>query len=115
MVKQFYTSVRAAFKGVPFPLYTFTIQLLLQSTGTTPLLTTSLQISVTHFTPAAFNISAATPDGPAALLLFALDIAELTSATDISLSSTDASTLFISPMLPILSLFQSNSSFSSCS
>src|SRR6059036_912906 len=115
MVKQFYTSVRAAFKGVPFPLYTFTIQLLLQSTGTTPLLTTSLQISVTHFTPAAFNISAATPDGPAALPLFALHIAELTSDTDISLSSTDASTLFISPMPPILSLFQSNSSFSSCS
>src|SRR3989442_8678710 len=87
MVKQFYTSVRAAFKSVPFPLYIFTIQLLLQSTGTTPLLTTSLQISVTHFTPAssaAFNISAATPDGPAALPLFALDIAELTSDTDIS-------------------------------
>src|SRR3989441_5723025 len=55
------------------------------------------------------------PQRPAALPLFALDIAELTSDTDISLSSTDASTLFISPMLPILSLFQSNFSFSSCS
>src|SRR5881296_3239157 len=68
-------------RAFPFPLYTFTIQLLLQSTGTTPLLTTSLQISVTHFTsasPAAFNISVATPDGPAALPLFALPIASLT-------------------------------------
>src|SRR2546425_12432191 len=118
MFKQLYTSVGAAFQSFPFPLYTFTIQLLLQSTGTTPLLTTSLQISVTHFTPAspaAFNISAATPDGPAALPLFALAIASLTSDTDISLSSTDASTLSVPPILPILSLFQSNSSFSSCS
>src|SRR3954469_4226316 len=118
MVKQFYTSVGAAFRAFPFPLYTFTIQLLFQSTGTTPLLTTSLQISVTHFTsasPAAFNISAATPDGPAALPLFALVIASLTSDTDINLSSTDASSLFITSKLPILSLFQSNSSFSSCS
>src|SRR5438876_9328058 len=118
MVKQFYTSVRAAFKSVPCPLYTFTIQLLFQSAGTTPLLTTSLQISVTHFTsasPAAFNISAATPDGPAALPLFALPIASLTSYTDINLSSTDASSLFITSKLPVLSLFQSNSSFNSCS
>src|SRR6267154_1824143 len=56
-------------RAFPFPLYTFTIQLLFQSTGISPLLTTSLQISVTHFTPdspAAFNISATTPDGPAA-------------------------------------------------
>src|SRR4051812_20724554 len=118
MFKQLYTSVGAAFQSVPFPLYTFTIQLLLQSAGTQPLLTTSLQISVNHFTPtspAAFNISAATPDGPAALPLFALPIASLTSYTDINLSSTDASSLFITSKLPILSLFQSNSSFSSCS
>src|SRR6267154_3437063 len=95
----------------PFPLYTFTIQLLFQSTGISPLLTTSLQISVTHLTPdspAAFNISAATPDGPAAFSHFALDIATLTSAADITLSSTDASTSFTSL---ILSLFHSNSSF----
>src|SRR3989442_8563345 len=116
MFKQLYLR-RSCIPERSLTLYTFTIQLLLQSTGTTPLLTTSLQISVTHFTsasPAAFNISAATPDGPAALTLFALNIAELTSDTDISISSTDASTLFISPMPPILSLFQSNSSFSSC-
>src|SRR2546425_10461645 len=78
---RFSKSYLANRRAFPFPLYTFTIQLLLQSTGTAPLLTTSLQISVTHFTaasPAAFNISAATPDGPAALPLFALDIAELT-------------------------------------
>src|SRR3989441_6723251 len=48
--------------------------------------------------PAAFNISAATPDGPAALPLFVLAIASLTSDTDISLSSTDASTLSVPPM-----------------
>src|SRR5437867_9409190 len=65
--------------------------------------------------PAAFNISAATPDGPAALPLFALAIASFTSDTDINLSSTDASSPFITSMLPILSLLQSNSSFSSCS
>src|SRR5881296_4783524 len=90
-------------RAFPFPLYTFTIQLLLQSTGTTPLLTTSLQISVTHFTaasPAAFNISAATPDGPAALPLFALAIASFTSDTDINLSSTDVSSPFITSMFP---------------
>src|SRR6266516_4037939 len=93
-------------RAFPLPLHTFTIQLLFQSNGTTPSLTTSLQISVTHFTPAAFNISTASPDGPAALPLFALDIANLTSATDITLSSTGVTTLFISPLLPILSLFQ---------
>src|SRR5206468_8010220 len=59
--------------------------------------------------PAAFNISAATPDGPVALPLFALNIANLTSLADITLPSTAASTLFNSS---ILSLFQSNSSFS---
>src|SRR6267154_233232 len=77
----------------------------LPSSGISPLLTTSLQISVTHPTPdspAAFNMSAATPDGPAALPLFALEIANLTSAADITLSSTDASTSFI---FLILSLF----------
>src|SRR3989441_9996154 len=47
----------------------------------------------------------------AALPLFALAIASLTSDTDINLSSTDASSLFNTSMLPILSLFQSNSSF----
>src|SRR5206468_8855293 len=105
-------------RAFPYPLYPFPIHLLLQSAGTTPLLTTSLQISVTHFTPAspaAFNISAATPDGPAVLPLFALPIASLTSYTDINLSSTDASSLFITSKLPALSLFQSNSSFNSCS
>src|SRR6267154_2092050 len=89
----------------------YSIQLLFQSAGISPLLTTSLQISVTHLTsdsPAAFNMSAATPDGPAALPLFALEIANFTSAADITLSSTDASTSFISL---ILSLFHSNSSF----
>src|SRR5437867_6941684 len=82
MFKQLYTSVGAAFQSVPFPFIHIHHPASLQSTGTTPLLTTSLQMSVTHFTPAspaAFNISAATPDGPAALPLFALDIAELTS------------------------------------
>src|SRR6267154_987925 len=58
--------------------------------------------------PAAFNMSAATPDSPAALPLFALEIANLTSAADITLSSTDVSTSFISL---ILSLFHSNFSF----
>src|SRR6267154_1935999 len=98
-------------RAFPSPLYTFTIQLLFQSTSISPLLTTSLQISVSHFTPdspAAFNIYAATPDGPVAFPLFALDIATLTSAADITLSSTDVSSLFISL---ILSLFDSNSSF----
>src|SRR6267154_5763733 len=64
-------------KAFPFPLYTFTIQLLFQSAGISQLLTTSLQISVTHPTPdspAAFNMSAATPDGPVALPLFALEL-----------------------------------------
>src|SRR5437867_1519595 len=67
-------------RAFPLPLYTFTIQLLFQSTGTTPVLTTSLQISVTHFTPgspAAVSISAATPDGPVALPLFVLNIISL--------------------------------------
>src|SRR5438876_10377749 len=83
MVKQFYTSVRAAFKSVPLPFIHIYHPTSLPSTGTTPLLTTSLQISITHFTPAspaAFNISAAIPDGPVALPLFALAIASLTSA-----------------------------------
>src|SRR3989442_4524598 len=117
MFKQLYLR-RSCIPERSLTLYTFTIQLLLQSTSTTRLLTTSLQISVTHFTPAslaAFNISAATPDGSAALPLFALAIANLTSDTDINLSSTDASSLFLTSMLPILSLFQSNFSFSSCS
>src|SRR6266516_1979376 len=86
-------------RAFPLPLYTFTIQLLFQSNGTIPPLTTSLQISVTHLTPAspaAFNISTATPDGPAALPLFAVAIANLTSSTDITLSSTGVTTLFIS-------------------
>src|SRR4051812_10289329 len=118
MFKQLYTSVGAAFQSVPFP---FTH---IHHPASPPIHRhytaphTSLQISVTHFTsasPAAFNISAATPDGPAALPLFALPIASLTSYTDINLSSTDASSLFITSKLPILSLFQSNSSFSSCS
>src|SRR5881296_906237 len=118
MFKQLYTSVGAAFQSVPFPFIHIyhPVSPPIHRHYTAPHY--FIQISVTHFTPAspaAFNISAATPDGPAALPLFALDIAELTSATDISLSTTDASTLFISPMLPILSLFQSNSSFSSCS
>src|SRR3989442_3507386 len=49
--------------------------------------------------PAAFNISAATPDGPAALPLFALSIASPTSDTDIHLSSTDVSSPFTTSML----------------
>src|SRR6266516_1861455 len=93
-------------RSFPLPLYTFTIQLLFQSNGTTPPFTTSLQISVTHFTPAspaAFNISTATPDGPAALPLFALDIANLTS-TDITPSSTIVlpSTPFTHPLAVIV-------------
>src|SRR5437867_5046093 len=122
MFKQLYTSVGAAFQSVPFPFihiyHPASPPIYRHYTGTTPLLTTSLQISVTHFTsasPAAFNISAATPDGPAALPLFALAIASLTSDNDISLSSTDASSLFITSVLPILSLLQSNSSLISCS
>src|SRR3989442_329965 len=66
MFKQLYLR-RSCIPERSLTLYTFTIQLLLQSTSTTPLLTTSLQISVTHFTsasPTAFNISAAAPDGP---------------------------------------------------
>src|SRR3989442_15901143 len=55
--------------------------------------------------PCPFNISAATPDGPVALPLFALNIANLTSSADITLPSTAASTLFNSS---ILSLFQLN-------
>ena len=56
-----------------------------------------------HFTPdspAAFNISDATPDGPVALPLFALNIANLTSSADVTLLSSDASTLFISKYYP---------------
>src|SRR5437867_10719816 len=122
MFKQLYTSVGAAFQSVPFPF------IHIHHPASPPI---HRHYTAPHYfiadichplhprLPAAFNISAATPDGPAALPLFALDIAELTSDTDISLSSTDAyfrhqyfsfSTLFISPMPPILSLFQSNSS-----
>src|SRR3954470_4131606 len=118
MVKQFYTSVRAAFKGVPLPL------IHIYHPASPPI---RRHHTAPHYfiadishpfhsdSPAAFNISAATPDGPAALPLFALPIASLTSYTDINLSSTDVSSLFITSKLPILSLFQSNSSFSSCS
>src|SRR3989441_5172240 len=113
MVKQFYTSVRAAFKGVSLPL----IHIYHPASPSIHRHHTAphyfIAESVTHFTsasPAAFNISAATPDGPAALPLYALPIASLISYTDINLSSTGASSLFITSMLPILSLFQSNSS-----
>src|SRR3989442_3768839 len=115
MFKQLYTSVGAAFQSVPFPF------IHIHHPASPPI---HRHYTAPHYFiadichplhPAAFIISAATPDGPAALPLFALDIAELTSDTDISLSSTDACTLFISSMLPILSLFQSNSSSSSCS
>src|SRR3989442_13860071 len=115
MFKQLYTSVGAAFKSVPFPF------ILIHHPASPPI---HRHYTAPHYFIAdichplhlrRLNISAATPDGPAALPLFAVDIAELTSDTDISLSSTDASILFISPMPPILSLFQSNSSFSSCS
>ena len=53
------------------PLYTFTNQLLLQSSGILPSFTTPLHTSVIHFiptSPAAFIISATTLDGPAGLL-----------------------------------------------
>src|SRR2546425_12260993 len=73
MVKQFYTSVRAAFKSVPLPFIHiyhpasfFSSFFLFQSTGTTPLLTTSLQISVTHFTPASPPPSTYPPPQPMA-------------------------------------------------
>src|SRR6059036_591786 len=118
MVKQFYASVRAAFKSVPLPLIHIyhPASFPIYRYYTAP---HYFIADICHpFHPrlaAAFNLSAATPDGPAALALFALAIASLTSDTDINLSSTDASSLFITSMLPILSLFQSNSSFSSCS
>src|SRR3989442_9101952 len=121
MVKQFYTSVRAAFKSVPLPL----IHIYHPSSPPIRRHHTAPHYFIANichpFHPrllresAAFNISAATPDGPAALPLFALPIASLTSYTDINLSSTDASSLFITSKLPVLSLFQSNSSFNSCS
>src|SRR2546425_397668 len=118
MFKQLYTSVGAAFQSVPFPFIHFPPPPSPQTPRHSPPPPSFIANSCPPLPPpppAAFNIPAATPDGPAALPLFTLDIAELTSDTDISLSSTDASTLFISPMPPILSLFQSNSSFSSCS
>src|SRR5213083_242121 len=118
MFKQLYTSVGAAFQSVPFPF------IHIHHPASPPI---HRHYTAPHYfiadichplhpaSPAAFNISTATPDGPAALPLFALAIASLTSDTDISLSSTDASSLFITSMLPILSLFQSNSSLNSCS
>src|SRR6267154_1515391 len=57
-------------KAFPFPLYTFTIQLLFQSIGISPLLTTSLQISVPHFTPDSPPLSTYLPLHLMALPLF---------------------------------------------
>src|SRR2546425_6723390 len=101
MFKQLYTSVGAAFQSVPFPF------IHIHHPASPPI---HRHYTAPHYfiadichplhprLPAAFNISAATPDGPAALPLFVLAIASLTSDTDISLSSTDASTLSVPPM-----------------
>src|SRR5579864_6970021 len=97
----------------PFPLYTHTIQLFLQSVGIFPSLTIALHISVTQSTPsspAAFSISAAIPDGPTAFPDFIFEIAALTSLVEIS--SAGPATASRGSRLP---LFQSNSSFSSLS
>src|SRR6478609_9371263 len=60
-------------RASPLPLYILTIQLLLQSSGIFPSLTTSLHSSVILLTPSspiALNISATTPVGPAAFSSF---------------------------------------------
>src|SRR5579864_7838055 len=97
----------------PFPLYTHTIQLFLQSVGIFPSLTIALHISVTQSTPsspAAFSISAAIPDGPTAFPDFIFEIAALTSLVEIS--SAGPATASRGSRLP---LFHSNSAFSSLS
>src|SRR3989454_2502290 len=51
----------------PLPLYILIIQLLHQSAGTLPSLTTALSRSIIHsmtISPAAFSIFVTTPDGP---------------------------------------------------
>src|SRR2546426_6537332 len=67
MLQQFYPSIRSTFHCITFALVYTIIQLLHQSAGTLPSLTTALNRSVIHSTtisPAAFSISVTTPDGP---------------------------------------------------
>src|SRR5207245_8070620 len=85
MLQQFYPSIRSTFHcsiASPLPLYILIIQLLHQSAGTLPSLTTALNRSVIHsmtISPAAFSISVTTPDGPDAFPDFMSSKATLTS------------------------------------
>src|SRR5207245_10305265 len=97
----------------PIFLYTLINQLFLQSSGIFPSVTIELHKSVTHLAPAspdAFNISATTPDGPAALPTSMAVIAACTSCTEIH--SAGPLTSRTSSRLP---LSQSHSSFNSLS
>src|SRR5437867_13435261 len=93
MIKQFYTSVRAAFKGVPLPLIHIyhPASPPIRRHHTAPhYFMGDICHPVHSASPAAFNMSAATPDGRADLPFFAFAISCLTSYIDCKLATIDA-------------------------
>src|SRR3989442_13699639 len=102
MVKQFYTSVRAAFKSVPLPfihIYHPASFPIYRYYPAPPYFIAYICPPFPLRPPRCLQHIPRYTDGPAALPVFALAIASLTSDTDINLSSTDASSLFITSML----------------
>src|SRR6267154_1968835 len=111
MFKQLYSSISTTFKSIPLSfIYIYhptSFPINRYFTTTHDFITNICHPFHPRF-PRRFQHICRYTYGPAALPLFALDIATLTSAADITLSPIDVSSLFISP---ILSLFHSNSSF----